>query len=339
MANFKILCDINENINFIIGGVSREVDVLELTKDDNLSRIYRIQFSKAPLETHLSLVVDLIEKHPNIELRFYGAYEEELINWKLLSKIESLSIDLWETKELKELSTLRNLKKLTLTKNVKSAVSLSILENLTKLEKLYTSISKGLHAISKLLNLRFLSLREIKSDNLDFIIPLKQLEVLWLSLGSYDDFGAICKLPNLKKLSVHQVRGFDNNQANEVLSRCKFLVALQLQQLKHIHSLNFLKNMSSLKNLQLDGIKNIESYNPVLNCDTLEDVSTYNSKPLDKSLKGLIKVKSVGIGDSYPTDEISKFMKQFEGEDIWIRGRELKGSRNYVNQFDWTEHN
>ena len=339
MTNFKILCDIDENIHLISGGISKQVDVSELTEDENLKRIFRIQFHIAPLDKYLSVVVKLIEKNPHIDLRFYGDYSEELINWSLLSSIESLQIDLWETKELKELSRLTKLKKLTISKNVKSSVSLSVLKNLTNLETLYTSISKDIHIISKLSKLRFLSLREIKSNNLDFIIPLNHLEVLWLSLGSYNDFTAIFQLENLRKLSIHQVRGFDNIKASEVLGQCKYLEAMKLQNLKHIHNLDFLKSMNSLKYLQLEALKNIETYNPVVKCELLEYFFADDSKPLDKSLNGLSKIKSVGLGDSYPKNEITNFIKHFTGEEIWIRGKEWKGKMNYVNLFDPTEQN
>ena len=52
----------------------------------------------------------------------YRFYSEELIDWGSLTEIQNLQIDLWETRDLQEVSRLRNLKRLGITKNVKSKV-------------------------------------------------------------------------------------------------------------------------------------------------------------------------------------------------------------------------
>lgn len=321
-------------VPYIIGGISKRADISDLTIEDNIKRIYRIQFSQAPTTTNLLAVLKIIKSNPNIDLRFYGKYSEEQIEWSLLSSVERLQIDLWETKELKQVSQLTKLKRFGITKNVKSSVSLKILESLTNLQTLYTSISKDIQAIGGLNQLHFLSLREIKTENLDFLTKLENLNTVWLSLGSYDNFKAIGKIKNLKKLSLHQVRGFDNINANEALAKCENLEALQLQDLKNIQTLHFLTNLKSLKYLQMEGLKNIETYKPILNCTSLETFLAYNCKPTDKSLKGLANVKNIGLGDSYSKDEIDYLVSNFTGESISIRAKEIKGKLKYINQFD-----
>ena len=334
MTNFKILCDINENINFIIGGTSKRADISDLTLEDNIKRSYRIQFSQAPTTRHLLAALKVIENNPHIDLRFYGNYSEEQIEWSLLSSVERLQIDLWETKDLKEVSQLTNLKRLGITKNVKSSVSLKILENLTNLQTLFTSISKDIQTISGLDQLNFLSLREIKTNNLDFLTQLENLNTLWLSLGSYENFEAINQIKNLKKLSIHQVKNFDNINGNDTLSKCEKLEALQLQDLKHIETLNFLKKLKLLKYLQIEGLKNIETYEPILTCSSLETFLASNCKPIDKSLKGLVNVKNIGLGDSYSKDETDNLVSNFRGDTIRIRAKKIKGKLNYINLFD-----
>jgi hypothetical protein len=334
MTNFKILCDINENISFNIGGVSKRVDISDLAIEDNIKRIYRIQFSQAPTTAYLFAALKAIESNPDIDLRFYGSYSEEQIEWGLLSSVERLQIDLWETKDLKQISQLTKLRRLGITKNVKSSVSLNILETLTNLQILFTSISKDIQVIGKLNNLHFVSLREIKTKNLDFLTQLEKLNTVWLSLGSYENFKAISQIKNLKRFSVHQVKGFDNINANEALANCDSLEALQFQDLKYIESFKFLTNLKQLKYLQIEGLKNIDSYDPILTCSSLETFLAYNSKPLDKSLKGLVNVKNVGLGDSYSKDEIDYLVSHFTGETIRIRAKEIKGKLNYTNLFD-----
>jgi hypothetical protein len=334
MTDFKILCDISENINFIIGGTSRQADIADLTVEDNIKRIYRIQFSRAPTTTYLLAISKVIESNPHIDLRFYGNYSEEQIEWGLLGSVERLQIDLWETKELKQVSRLTKLKRLGVTKNVKSSVSLKILEPLTNLQTLFTSISKGIQTIGTLNQLQFLSLRKIRTKNLDFLKSLKNLNTLWLSLGSYTSFKAIGEIQNLKKLSIHQVSGFSNIAANETLVKCENLEALQLQDLKHIKSLDFLINLKLIKYLQIESLKNIETYKPILSCPSLEIFLAYNSRPIDKSLEGLINLKTVGIGDRYSKEEIDNLVSNFRGNTIRIRAKEIKGKLNYIGQFD-----
>src|SRR5688572_30264791 len=168
-ANYKILCNIGKEPIFSIGGESEAVGWEDLDKEENLNRIYRIQFNQAPHNGQLERVTGIIKQRPEIELRFYGDFSEELIDWDKLTDIRDLQIDLWNSINLGQISKLTNLKCLGITKNVKSNVSLSILEPLQNLEKLYTSVSKDIESIGKLKRLQFVSLSEIKYDNLDFL--------------------------------------------------------------------------------------------------------------------------------------------------------------------------
>lgn len=247
MTEYKILCDIGENICFNIGGQSHAVDDSDIEKDNYLNRIYRIQFHKPPPKKRLEQVINAIRKRPEIGLRFYGNYSEDEIDWTQLVGIQDLVIDLWETNNLSAVSSLTGLKRLGISKNVKSKVSLSILAPLTNLELLFTSISKDIETIAKLTNLRAVSFNEIKNDNLDYLSDLNNLRTVWISLGSYHDFGALSEIQNLEKLRIHQVRGFDDETANFVLSKCKSLWALKLENLRHVTKLDFVEQISNLK--------------------------------------------------------------------------------------------
>ena len=94
-----------------------------------------------------------------------------------------------------------------------------------------------------------------------------------------------------------------------------------------------------LKYLQIEGLKNIETYNPILSCPSLEIFLAYNSKPIDRSLNGLINVKTIGLGDSYPKDEVANLVSLFTGDTIRIRANEIKGKLEYGNPFDLTQEN
>lgn len=330
----KILCIIGEEIQFNIAGKSEPANISDLTNSDILKRIYRIQFCEAPKKEFLEIVVSILRENPQIDLRFYGNYSETLIDWKSLIFVERLQIDLWETKDLKELSQLVHLKRLGITKNVKSSVSLKILKDLKNLEVLFTSISKDIEVIGELKELKFLSLREIKTKNLDFLQSLKNLNELWLSLGSYENIDGIQFIENLNKLSIHQIRGIDNEIMNNTLSKCSSITAIELQNLKNLSSLKFVEKLIKLNYLRLDTNNNIETYNPIFKSKSLKTISTTSSRPIDKNLSYLVNVESVFLGDNYSKIEIDNFMKDFKGNTLWIWGKELKGKVEIKNPFE-----
>jgi hypothetical protein len=333
MNGYKILCIIDDDIIFNIAGKSQKASINDIQQEDNLNRIYRIQFRKAPKSTYLDHVLLAIEKRPDITLRFYGDYSEDLIDWDKLSAIKNLTIDLWNLNSLKGVSKLVNLKTLDITKQISSKVSLSILEPLKKLEILYTSISKDIEAISNLEELNTLTLREIKSNDLDFLVPLSKLETLYLSLGSFQNFDGIKKIKGIAKMDIHQVRGFNNDVTENVVIHCKTLKALKLDNLKHITCLKFIKELSSLKYLSFEGVQNLETYDPILENKSLESFSGYKCQPSDKSLNGLRNLKNIRLGDSYKKEEIDRFLIASDVNYLNIRGKVLKGNLQTEDPF------
>lgn len=329
----NILCNIGDEIELNLGGTSQKVQLSDLLDPKNLSKIYRIQFSKEPQQRQLQFIADLLKENKEIDLRFYGNYSENCIDWESLNFVEKLQIDLWETKDLKDLMSLRNLKTLGISKNIKSQVSLKVIANLNKLEILFTSISKDIQTIENLQNLKYLSLREVKTKNIDFITNLQNLNSVSLSLGSYENIDGLTLLKNLEKLSIHQIRNFTDGQLNSVLSKCSELNALELQNLKNLENLYFLKELKKLKYLFLEGNKNLSSYKSVESLRNLETFSTSNSRAEDKNLEYLKNIENVFLGDSYQKSVIDQFSKKFAGKNLWIYGNEIKGKRLSYNAF------
>lgn len=333
MTSYKILCDIGDAVYFNIAGRSAAVKLSDIGLAENIDRIYRIQFHKPPKANQLDYIVAIIEQRPNISLRFYGDYDESLIIWDKLVNIEDLQIDLWHTRDLAGLSRLKNLKSLAVNAMVTSKVSLSVIEPLENLNVLYTSISKDIETVGKLKNLEKLSLREIKNDNLDFLASLKSLNTLWLSLGSFKDFDGIKNINSLANLWIHQVRGISDEITESVFALCKTLSALKLDNLKHISRLDFLKHMSQLTYLSMEGVAQLDSYDPILESRPLTTLSGYQCRPIDRSLYGLKNLKNVQLGDSYVRSEIDGFLKSSLAENIWLRGKQLRGTETIRGPF------
>lgn len=321
---YVILCDIGDETSFNIAGKNYVVDFNEIEK--YLHRIYRIQFKRIPKTKQLEKVVELVKKKPTIDLRFYGDYPEESINWEILTDITNLQIDLWHIKTLNQISSLTKLKKLSINKMVSSKVSLSIIEPLQNMEILYTSVSKGIETVGLIKNLRFLSLREIKHNDLDFLKGNQQLKELWMSFGSFNNFKGISYLQELEKLNLHQVRGLDNSTAKDIINDENKIWALKLEDLKHLTNLDFIAKMKKLIYLYIHGLKKIESYDAIAEIKSLE---TFNgNKPLDGSLSGLKNLKHITIGGTYPKEEIDNLLNQNNIETLWYKGKFLKGKQS-----------
>jgi hypothetical protein len=333
MVDYKILCDIGEDVRFHIGGRPQVAKLEDIGNEENINKIYRIQFRRPPECKTLDYVLQTIKKRPEIDLRFYGDYSENLIPWNKLLHIQRLQIDLWNIVSLNEISNLKELKVLSIQKNVSSKISLKILAPLQNLESLYTSVSKDIETINELKKLNLLNLREIKHDNLDFLIPIPFLQSLVLSLGSFNNFDGLIRLESLKKLSLHQVRGFLDEVANNTLSKCDGLTALKLENLKHINKLNFIEGLANLTYLSFEGIDNLISYNDIRANNSIETFAGYNCRPKDKSLAGLRNLRNVYLGDSYTKAEIDKFLLFSQAENIIIRGETLRGSRQTQSPF------
>lgn len=329
-----ILCDIGQDVTFGVAGDFKKVRFDDIFVQENRDRIYRIQFHRPPAKYHLERVTELIKERPRITLRFYGQYREGDINWHLLRDIERLQVDLWETGDLHQLQYLPKLKELGILKQVKSKVSLKVLSTLPDLEVLSTSISKDVGSISHLKKLRFLSFREIKTKNLDFLQELPFLTDLWLSLGSIDSFEGIGNNTSLRNLRIHQVRGFNSRQADLMLTKGQRLNALALENLKHLTDLDFTRHLSSLRYLRLDGIKNVITYMPLENSHSIEKITTYNSKPQDESILPIRNIKQIWIGESYKKRTIEQFTKAFMGDVLYYRGKSIKGEWIATTPFD-----
>jgi len=65
----------------------------------------------------------------------------------------------------------------------------------------------------------------------------------------------------------------------------------------------------------------------IIKSTSLETIAGYDCRPKDKSLFGLRNLKNVLHGDSYTKDEIEELLDSKTGENIWIRGKSLRGNR------------
>lgn len=324
----KILVDIKDSkIGFLTDGTAISSSMTDIVaKKDN---IFRIQFSSNPDFQLLKDISNFLNDNPHIDLRFYGNYSEDLIDWGLLNNVQRLFIDLWETKDLNEIKNLKKLKRLGISKNVKSSVSLKVIENLDNLEMLFTSISKDIETIGLLKNINLISLSEVKTDNLDFLSNNLNLSKIWISLGSIKDVSGLAKVKNLKTLSIHQLKGFDDSVADSILSSCNNLEELELMNLANLHKLNFVSNTKRLITLNFEGLKNIDSYQDIAKCNSLKVLSGYDCRPLDKSLVGLENLDSIMLGDSYSKSEIDTLVQRFKGNNLWIRGKLIRGHNKF----------
>lgn len=85
--------------------------------------------------------------------------------------------------------------------------------------------------------------------------------------------------------------------------------------------------------LFLEGNKNLKSYKTVEILKNINTFSTSNSRAEDKNLEYLQNIENVYLGDSYQKKSVENFAKTFNGKNLWIYGKEIKGQRENYNPF------
>lgn len=135
-------------------------------------------------------------------------------------------------------------------------------QKLNKL-KLGKKAKKHLETITQLPNLKSLSLRGIKLDDLSILKKLR-LESLTLLWNSNNDLHELAELKELKEIELWRINKLDNI---DFMSELVNLETIRLQDLKHIKTLPDLSKLVKLKKICLvdTGIKNVpDNLKPLL---------------------------------------------------------------------------
>ncbi len=198
-----------------------------------------------------SLGIDCINKVENLEYITH------------LENLDNLSLGVYELKETEILNfyNLKKLSKLSIGETHSKAVDLSFIKEFKDLESLYVDgMKKGLENVESLLNLKKLTFRGVKLDNLNFLSDLKKLEELNLYYGSYKNLDALSTLKQLKSIvfsRVRQIPDFDFLNALESLEKIEFEGMSKMESIPDLSQLTQLKKIHIHNNLRLQNIKSV----------------------------------------------------------------------------------
>jgi len=202
--------------------------------------------------------------------------------------IEALYIDNQFIEDLSTLYSLKYLKKLG-TGETKAELELG---NLSTLEQLYITWHKKISGLSKLLNLKELSIWDYapKTGDLEEISNLFGLETLIITQSRIRTLKGISNLNQLKNLQLNYLRTLSDISDIDKINN---LEKLELESCKNIEDFSVIKNLKNLYELDLFKCKEMENINFIKDLSNLRNFAFYGTKVNDGDLSLCMHVKNV----------------------------------------------
>lgn len=300
----RINTGVNEYNAILYNHPLTKMDLSELQKIiATESQILWISFTMQQTKEVWKEINNIIATHnPLLQLSFQN--EKEFGQWTNLSFLEYLpdlkkiSINEWLLQDLSPIGNLTQLKRILILNEFKSKKpSLKPLENLKNIEDFSSSHIKDIETISGFKKLKKLSLDNIKTSNLDFLVENKLLESIWLrGTDSITNFSGLSYLPNLEKaLFIRNYKYQDLDFISDLVN-LKHLDVSYFNQIKEIPSL---KLLTKLTDFTIIGCKNLLDYSKMTEAKSLENIfCSATNKILTEHfefLKYVVKLKKINI--------------------------------------------
>ncbi len=205
-----------------------------------------------------------------------------------LPNLEELIIHYFQGTDLTPIADLTKLKSLRFFNVFKSAKvrlkPLVKLENLTNLEMFNV---KDIDEIANFTELKKICLQSLKTDNLDFMSSLKNLEELDLrSSDRIQDFSGIYELPKLKKAVI--IKNYKHTTA-EFVSHLTHLEQLKVLDFNSVETFPNLENLTNLKSLGVTNCKILSDISGIAKAPNLEELSLFVGKAFKPSALNVLK--------------------------------------------------
>ncbi|MGK4568139.1 hypothetical protein [Flavobacterium sp. 3HN19-14] len=287
-------------------------DISEIIAEKNIHSIQFYQF-KDPKDKTWEILNDFFEKYPSIGLRVLWYDIQSLSFYKLIPNIRKFTIASFNTHDFTQLQINTKLKHFGIEETKSIAVNVSFIKNFKDLESLYVDgMKKGLDSIHALTNLKKITFRGIKLENLDFLIDLKDLEELNLLFGSYKNLDSLSNLKKIKNIEfsrVRQIPNFDFLNSMENLEKIEFEGMAKMEEIPNLSRLTKLKRIHINNNLRLSKIENIKK---IPNLKLLQISFAENSKVnerkniIEQAVKILMTTNTIEYTNIFHwTDEIT----------------------------------
>ncbi|WP_441958631.1 hypothetical protein [Mycolicibacterium houstonense] len=207
------------------------------------------------------LLADYMRPHPHLELKVRFTNGKKPWDLEFLASfghLKKLWIEGTSPEAMDGLRHVPQLRSLILLDEGKRR-SLDVLSQLTDLRRcIVARHSSELDVLATLPNLRSVSLRGVKRDNLNFLGNGRQLGALSLFRGSIDDLSVLPTLPNLKLLNIGYTKVGDLSP----ISTCTGLVRLGLDHMP-VGIFPDLSALADLVSVRIDELKGLEDLTPV----------------------------------------------------------------------------
>ncbi|WP_136666906.1 hypothetical protein [Flavobacterium sp. H122] len=317
-GNINILSDLTES------------DIPKIIAEKNIHSLQLYQFQNPQKQTWRTLN-EFFLKYPDIGLRILWYEAQDLSFFKEIPNVRKFTIASFNTSDYSQLQYNTNLKHFGIEETKSTAVNISFIKEFKDLESLYVDgMKKGLDNVQFLKNLKKLTFRGIKMDNLDFLSGLKNLEELNLLFGSYKNLESLSNLKQLKFIEfsrVRQIPNYDFLISLENLEKIEFEGMSKMEEIPSLSKLTKLKRIHINNNVRL---RNIESISQIPNLKLFQLSFAENSKVaerrnlIEQSIKILLESDTIEYSNIMLwTDELTTKKLLEKGIKVWKWGMEL----------------
>ncbi len=301
---------INDNsVRIEVIGTLKQEDLEGIKKVIYSKNVYSLNFDfKQTIQTW-KIINKIIAENPKLLIVLnYCNYElKDLLFLKHLTNVEYLRIDYFWGTDISPIAYLKKLKHLIFRCSFSSVkVRLKPLTNLKELRYLEIYNIKDIEEIANFKNLTRISLHNLKTDNLNFMSALENLEEIAL-YGSHKilDYTGLYKLQKLKKAFINW--NYKNITA-EFLSHLVYLEDLTLLNFSVLRKFPSLEKLTKLKRLSVTQCKLLSDIGGIVKAPNLEEVSLYLDKEFKPSalnvLRGHKKLRKIETYFSNNKDNI-----------------------------------
>lgn len=260
----------------------KNTDIPKIIAEKNIHSLQLYEF-KNPNDRTWETLNDFFKKYPKIGLRVLWYDTQDLSFYDKIPNIRNFTIASFNTKDYSKLISNTKLKHFGIEETKSNAVDLSFIKEFKDLESLYVDgMKKGLENVKYLPNLKTLTFRGVKLDNLDFLTELKKLQELNLLFGSYKNLDSLSELKQLKSIEfsrVRQIPNFDFLNSLENLEKIEFEGMSKMETIPDLSKLEKLKRIHIHNNLRL---QNIKSVGEISNLKLLQLSFAENSKSSER---------------------------------------------------------
>jgi hypothetical protein len=259
----------------------------------------------------------ILKKHPNVSIKEYGdSYEiwTDLGFLKHLKHLRKLNLGgYFRFLDLSFLSDCPNLEELIVGEPMNKNISLSPIDQLSKLSSLHiTSGFKDLGIINQLTSLEKLSLGGFNTKETAIISECTTIKTLNIRSGT-SELDVIRNMKSITDLEIGDVRKLDNL---DFISKLNNLEKLNLWWLSKVEAFPDFKNLVNLKSIYLENMNGLNDVSNLASATNLRLFRFVNAKKLQPShfhfLKDMKSVEDVriGFGSNKKNKELENMLKE-----------------------------